>query len=55
LKEFKKIKEEVGDRLIGVYHDGTTEEGVAFCITIRYVKDDTKPESRAVEVEWFES
>jgi hypothetical protein len=55
LKEFKKIKEEVGDRPIGVYHDGTTEEGEALCIIFRYVNGDMKPETRVVEVEWFES
>jgi hypothetical protein len=55
LKEFKKIKKEVGDRPIGVYHDGTTEEGEAFCIIFRHINDDMKPETRAVEVERFKS
>ena len=55
MKELKKIKEEVGDRPVGVYHDGTTEEGEAFCIILRYVDDDMKPQTRVVEVEWFES
>jgi hypothetical protein len=34
MSEFGKMKTEIGDRPVGAYHDGTTEEGWAFCVIL---------------------
>lgn len=40
LLEHNTLLEELKDQFIGVYHDGTTYRGEAFCIILRYVQAD---------------
>ena len=49
-KEFAAIKEEVGDNVIGVYTDATTQLGEAFAILIRWVDEHIKVQTRLIEV-----
>jgi hypothetical protein len=34
MSEFGKMKKGIGDRPVGAYNDGTTEEGWAFCVIL---------------------
>ena len=40
LLEYDTLWEEVKDQFIGIYHDGTTYRGEAFCIIVCYVESD---------------
>ena len=55
LLEHNTLLDEFKDDFIGVYHDGTTYMGEAFCIIFRCVKADFTFVLRAVKLEFLTS
>ena len=53
-KEKTKLRSEVKNQLVGVYHDGTTWMGEAFAIVVRWCTEDFTIPVRCVGVSWLQ-
>ena len=53
-RETDTVKSELGNRNVGIYTDGTTQEGEAFAIVARFVDDKMKVQTRVIKVTWYE-
>ena len=55
LKHMNKIRAEAKDQLVGVCTDGTTHEGEAFAVTLRWMTDNVDFKRRALRIHFLEA